>query len=595
MTVETSQQHGSPSMAESKGEKGGAAPRLDALSRADERYRSLVLATSSIVWTTDARGAIVEECPTWNAFTGQSFEQYRTFGWLDAIHPDDREHARRTWSEALRTGRLYEVEYRLRHVDGSWRNMLVRGAPVRDQQGQVREWVGTSADITNRVRVEEALREEVRINDVLHQVGMMLSAELDLRKLVQQVTDAATNGIRAQIGAFLCDVPNGKGDPFPLYCVSGVSDAPAADHPMPRGLELQAAASGAQGVIRIDDVTADPRYRDAPPFDGSHFGHPPVRSFMSVPVMTRSRQLVGGLFFGHSEPGVFNARDERIARGIASQAATAIENASLVQEIRESQEHLEQLGGERTLELQVANTQLRASNRELEDFASVASHDLQEPLRKIQAFGDRLEARAGPSLGAEGLDYLHRMRNAAGRMQTLISDLLQFSRITTRAQPFAPVDLKEIASDVLNDLETRIEQTGGSVELGDLCPIDADAMQMRQLLQNLIANALKFRKPSVAPVVQVRSEIDRPAGVCRIYVQDNGIGFDEKYLDRIFNVFQRLHGRGTYEGTGIGLAVCRKIAERHGGSITARSRPGAGSTFIVTLPLRQPRTEENNA
>jgi light-regulated signal transduction histidine kinase (bacteriophytochrome) len=163
--------------------------------------------------------------------------------------------------------------------------------------------------------------------------------------------------------------------------------------------------------------------------------------------------------------------------------------------------------------------------------------------------------------------------------------------VTTKAQPFKPTNLNTIASEVLSDLETRIDETGGEVVLGDLPTIDADELQMRQLFQNLIANALKFRRPDAAPRVEVTSQDstgdDRENGFVRISVKDNGIGFEEKYLDRIFTPFQRLHGRNEYEGTGIGLAVCRKIVERHGGSLTATSSVGEGSTFIATLPLKQ--------
>jgi signal transduction histidine kinase len=266
---------------------------------------------------------------------------------------------------------------------------------------------------------------------------------------------------------------------------------------------------------------------------------------------------------------------------------------------------------------------LEISNRELQDFASVASHDLQEPLRKIQAFGDRLGSRYAGQLGPEGGDYLRRMQSAAGRMQTLINDLLAFSRVTTKAQPFVPVDLGQVAREVVSDLEARIEQAGASVEdvgIGELPTLEADPTQMRQLFQNLIGNALKFVPAGVVPRVRVFVEAlpetsetlatvesgeapeitePDPSGsgpeTCTIAVEDNGIGFDEKYLDRIFTVFQRLHGRDAYEGTGIGLAVCRKIAERHGGSITARSTPGAGATFLVTLPLRQPQTSQESS
>jgi len=240
--------------------------------------------------------------------------------------------------------------------------------------------------------------------------------------------------------------------------------------------------------------------------------------------------------------------------------------------------------------LAVYATRLERSNRELQDFASVASHDLQEPLRKIRAFGDRLAAKWGVALGDSGGDYIRRMQSAAGRMQTLINDLLMFSRVESKARPFVEVDLGVVAREVVADLEVQIEQAGATVDVGRLPVVEADPLQMRQLLQNLIGNSLKYRREGTKPAVKVYGEVAEDGGPTRrILVEDNGIGFDEKYLDRIFTVFQRLHGRTEYEGTGIGLAVCRKIVERHGGSITARSAPQEGATFVVTLPAKQPK------
>jgi PAS domain S-box-containing protein len=254
--------------------------------------------------------------------------------------------------------------------------------------------------------------------------------------------------------------------------------------------------------------------------------------------------------------------------------------------------------------------ELARSNAELEQFAFVASHDLQEPLRKIQAFGDRLKTKCDEAKLTDGRDYLERMQNAAARMRTLIDDLLTFSRVISRTEPFKPVDLNTVTREVLNDLEVRIEKSRATIEVGELPTIDADAVQMRQLLQNLIGNALKFQPPNATPRVRIDGRIippsltdppptlvpHRTAGGedqpdfehhCEIIVQDNGIGFDEKYTEKIFAVFQRLHGRQDYEGTGIGLAVCRRIVERHGGTIAARSRPGEGATFSILLPVRQ--------
>jgi PAS domain S-box-containing protein len=246
--------------------------------------------------------------------------------------------------------------------------------------------------------------------------------------------------------------------------------------------------------------------------------------------------------------------------------------------------------------------ELTRSNAELEQFAFVASHDLQEPLRKIQAFGDRLKMKCEKIHLGEAGDYLDRMQNAAARMQTLINDLLAFSRVIRSSQPFVPVNLTSVTKEVLGDLEVRIEKNGARVEIGELPTIDADPTQIRQLMQNLLSNALKFQPAGAQPVVKISSRViygpewNNPPGgengavltsnsFCEISVADNGIGFDEKHLEKIFAVFQRLHGRTEYEGTGVGLAVCRRIAERHSGSITARSQPGKGAIFVVTLPF----------
>jgi signal transduction histidine kinase len=246
--------------------------------------------------------------------------------------------------------------------------------------------------------------------------------------------------------------------------------------------------------------------------------------------------------------------------------------------------------------LQQKMEQLARSNAELEQFAYVASHDLQEPLRKIEAFGDRLKTKCSKDLSDRGVEYIDRMQNAAGRMRTLIQDLLEFSRVASKSQPFGTVNLKEVVTGVLSDLETRIDETQSTIHVGELPILDADPLQMRQLFQNLIGNAIKFRQIEEPLKVEIKSKSlkiienngqPKSMDVYQITIADNGIGFEQKYTDRIFRVFQRLHSRSDYDGTGIGLAVCTKIAERHGGSITAESILGQGATFIVTLPVQQ--------
>lgn len=247
---------------------------------------------------------------------------------------------------------------------------------------------------------------------------------------------------------------------------------------------------------------------------------------------------------------------------------------------------------ERTQELRLYSEELSRSNRELEDFAFVASHDLQEPLRKIQAFGDRLEASFSQELGEQGLDYMKRMRNAAQRMSLLINDLLDFSRINTRGRDFAATNLADVVNGALDDLEIAIAESNAQINIGNLPVIQAESSQLSQLFLNLLSNSLKFRLPDRAPLITITAAVHQPnimqQAICQdwyvITLTDNGIGFAEEYAEKIFTPFQRLHGRSEYKGTGIGLAVCRRIVERHRGLIYASGEQGVGATFTLILP-----------
>jgi light-regulated signal transduction histidine kinase (bacteriophytochrome) len=247
--------------------------------------------------------------------------------------------------------------------------------------------------------------------------------------------------------------------------------------------------------------------------------------------------------------------------------------------------------------------ELEESNRALQDFSFMASHDLQEPLRKILAFGNLLKSKAGDALDREARDYLERMQNAGRRMQELISSLLVYSRVIVKTEPLKPVDLGEVAREALSNLEVTLDRTGGRIELQELPVIEADHSQMVQLFQNLIGNALKFHREEVPPAVEIYHHMipgddgnseGKPSrgSYCKIFVKDNGIGLSEKHYERIFRAFERLVGASQYPGTGMGLAICQKIVRRHGGSITVESEPGSGSVFMVTLPLKQPQPEK---
>lgn len=258
-------------------------------------------------------------------------------------------------------------------------------------------------------------------------------------------------------------------------------------------------------------------------------------------------------------------------------------------------EDLETKIAERTQELSVFSEELARSNRELEDFAFVASHDLQEPLRKIRAFGNRLESGYNDVIDERGKDYLARMLNAAERMSMLISDLLAFSRVSTRGKEFGEVDLNRAINSVIDDLEIAIDEKSAEINVSDMPVIRGDKSQLEQLFLNLISNALKFQSEGVKPIVSINVTNALPEDTSdiliseeyewiKITVTDNGIGFEQSFAEKIFAPFQRLHGRSEYKGTGIGLAVCRRIVERHNGQINAISKPGEGATFSIILP-----------
>lgn len=262
------------------------------------------------------------------------------------------------------------------------------------------------------------------------------------------------------------------------------------------------------------------------------------------------------------------------------------------------------LRAEREGSLISANQELAESNRALEHFAYVASHDLQEPLRKIAAFGDRLGRKYGGVLDETGLDYLRRMQGAAGRMSALIEDLLIFSRVTARKEEPESVAMEPLLDELMADLDAAAERVGGHIERkGTFAAVRGRPFQIRQLFQNLLGNALKFHREGVPPVVGIRGEIVHrvpPGGTVprpwlQVRVEDNGVGFEARHSERIFRIFERLHGRDRFEGTGMGLAICARIVELHGGTILAEGTPGEGATFTVALPVDESTMETRDA
>jgi signal transduction histidine kinase len=450
---------------------------------------------------------------------------------------------------------------------------------------QLRELIGS---------LEQRVAERTRNLRAAAEVSSAASSILDPETLITQVVDLIRERFGLYyVGLFLVDqIGEWTGEPG-RWAVLRAGTGEAGQRMVKQGHKLEVGGSSMIGwcVANKQARVALNVDEEAMRFENPLL--PETRSEMALPLISRG-EVIGALSVQSAQEVTFSEEDVAVFQTMAGQLANAVANARLY-----DQAQVEIAERKRAEEALARQTQeLARSNAELEQFAYIASHDLQEPLRKVQAFGDRLKAKYGGVLGDQGRDYLERMRGAAARMQTLINSLLTYSRVTTKARPFAPVDLSKVVQEVLSDLEVRIEQVGGRVEVGDLSAIEADPTQMRQLLQNLIGNALKFHREGETPVVKIHAEslngrgegavgVCPGDGLCQIIVEDNGIGFDEKYVERIFQIFQRLHGRSEYEGTGIGLATCRKIVERHGGSITAKSTPGQGATFIVTLPIEQ--------
>lgn len=350
---------------------------------------------------------------------------------------------------------------------------------------------------------------------------------------------------------------------------------------------------------------------------GIDIAEPKSRSWLGVPMIVDD-QVKGVVCVQNCEiPNVYNEDSQRLLVSMTNQVALAVENARLFAQLKDYSEYLELEVAERTMELTQTNDQLlieisdrmeaeealkvyaaelERSNHELQNFAYVVSHDLQEPLRKITSFGARVQERYEDIIDERGMSYLERMNSAAERMQQLINDLLSLSRVSTHQAPFELVELNQIMAEVLSDLEIRVEETAASVIVDSLPEIEGDPTQLRQLLQNLVGNALKFVREDVPPVVQVTSELFVKNGrnYVRLCIVDNGIGIEAQYLDRIFEVFERLHNKTEYEGSGVGLTICRKIVNRHQGKIKVESQLNQGTTFIITLPMNQEVNSEQS-
>jgi PAS domain S-box-containing protein len=539
---------------------------LESIARSEARLRALVDATAAIVWTANADGQVVEPSPTWLSFTGQTEAEYLNGGFVNAIHEEDREATTKAWVAAMSSRAPYAAEYRLRRRDGTYAYTLARGTPVLGASGQVIEYVGCNFDITELRRAEAAAREHADTLATVNELGRLISAELDLGKVVQAVTDAATSLTAAEFGAFFYNVLDDQGARYMLYALSGVPREMFENFPMPRSTALFAPTFGGEGVVRLADVTKDPRYGKNAPHHGMPEGHLPVRSYLAVPVTSRSGEVVGGIFLGHSSVGVFNERAEALAAGLAAQAAVAMDNARLFEEAQRLIRALEK------------------SNRELDQFAYVTSHDLKAPLRGITSLAEWLEEDLGTALDDDGRRKMSLLRGRVRRMEGLIQGILEYSRAGRRGGKREEVDVKRLLDDVIEMLAPK--PPAAVVIEGSMPTLRTERVALQQVLMNLIGNALKHAE---RPDAEIRVEARDAGDAYEFRVRDNGPGIAPEFHDRIWGIFQTLQPRDKVESTGIGLAIVKKIVEAQGGRVAIESALGAGATFLFTWPKHDDR------
>jgi PAS domain S-box-containing protein len=431
--------------------------------------------------------------------------------------------------------------------------------------------IGIERKKTEQVRTELLARERAAGHEaeILNHLGNLAFAELDLEKLVQAVTEAATELTAAQFCVFRYNAVADGQESNVLFAISGQAKH-AFDQCPPLGSATDLAASFGRsaGIVRYEDIRSDPRYDKNAPLFAMPKGLV-VRSYLAAPVVSRSEEVIGGMFFGHEDAGMFTAAHERIVSRVSTQAAIAIDNARLYKAAEQSR-----------VEAQIASRDLERSNTDLERFAFVASHDLQEPLRMVTSFSQLLARRYKGRLDKQADEYLEYMLTGTKRMAALIEDLLSYSQIVHSTEMGGPVDCSVVLDKVLESCRVIIEENAAVVTRDPLPVVGGDEGQILQLFHNLLTNALKYRKGDVPPEVHISAR--RAANEWIFSFRDNGIGIAPEHLQQIFIIFKRLHKKTEYPGTGIGLALCQRIVEGQSGRIWVESEPGVGSIFYFT-------------
>jgi PAS domain S-box-containing protein len=487
----------------------------------------------------------------------------------ELLHEEDQERARLAVEKAIVERSDYDIEYRLIQPSGRQIWVAAKGRASYNQQGQARGIIGIVQDITERKQERAQLEAEREALETINHVGQMLSAELDLDKLVQALTDAATEITGAHFGSFFYNVLDKQGGAYMLYTLSGVPREHFSHFPMPRATDLFGPTFRGEGVVRIADVKQDPRYGKNSPYYGMPEGHLPVTSYLAVPVVSRSGEVIGGLFFGHPAPEVFTERHERIVAGLAGQAAIAMDNARLYESTRRAREEAE------------------TANRLKDEFLATVSHELRTPLNAI--FGWARMLRSGKLDAASIAHAVETIERNAKAQEQIIEDILDVSRIITGKirLDVSPVEIAPVIEAAVDSLRPTAEargvrfqtvlDTNSNLVLGD-------AGRLQQIVWNLLSNAIKFTPKGG----RIQVSLERINSHIEIHVSDTGQGINKEFLPYVFERFRQADNSTTrkYGGLGLGLAIVRHLVELHGGSVSADSPgEGLGAIFTIRLPL----------
>ncbi|HVW63828.1 MAG TPA: PAS domain S-box protein [Nitrosospira sp.] len=610
----------------------------------EARFCALVEASAQIVWATDASGLIVEDSPSWRTYTGQTFEEWKRSGWLDCVHPDDRESAEGSWQEAVRNQRPFYHEYRIRHVSGEWRWTAGGAVPLVAPDGKTSGWVGMNTDITERKNVElERDQANALLTTILDSSpDVILAKDREGRYLALNEATARILGLPVAEVIGRTDGEISKPElAGPIMEVdrevmhTGKTISIDEQYPDPGGklhffqsikAPLRDEIGTPMGIVVVSrDVTKQKRAEEALRRSEEEF-RTLADNISQLAWMTdesgsvfwynqRWYDYTGATFETMRGCGWRTVHHPKHVERVVAHIKHCFETGRTWEDtfplrgkdgtyrwflshalpIRDEENRIIRWFGTNTDITQHLKTEqeLRRANDDLEQFAYSVSHDLQEPLRSVSIYSELLIRRCAERLDGEAQDFLRYLAEGAARMEALVGDLLEYTRVVKLDASDEKTDSNRALAAVLSNLGETIAELDARIISRELPVVRASGIHLQQIFQNLIGNALRYRsgKPPVVHV-EARQHDDEYA---LFSVKDNGIGFEPQYKEQIFGLFKRLHTSTEYPGTGLGLAICRRIVERYRGRIWAESTPGEGSAFYFTLPRRLPRMRSHHA